>query len=55
MEIVDKTGEPRTDDEIREAIEFLKREIVTELSPRLVFYPTILDALKELLARRKVD
>jgi len=55
MEIVDNSGKPRTDDEINEAIEFLKKEMVTELSPRLVYYPTILEALKELLIRRKVD
>ena len=53
MEIVDRTGEPRSNEDIVEAIEAIKRELVKgQINPVMVFYPIVLDALVELLHRR---
>ncbi len=54
METTDKTGQPRTDNDINEAISALRRYmIVEELKPIAVFYPTIIESLNELLDLRK--
>lgn len=57
MEIADLTGQPRSNEDIIEAIEAIKRELVSlkNFSPILIYYPTIIEALNELLERRKVD
>jgi len=53
VEIVDRTGEPRSNEDIVEAIEAIKRELVKgQINPVMVFYPIVLDALVELLHRR---
>jgi len=55
MEIVDKTGEPRSNEDIGEAIDAIKNRLVKgPIDPIMVFYPTIIDALVELLQRRIV-
>ena len=54
MEFTDKTGEPRTNEEIVEAILVIRKEMVSgEPQSVMVFYPTITDGLMELLHRRK--
>ena len=55
MEIVDNTGKPRSDEEILETIQAIKKEIIKgKPQPIMVFYPTIMHGLTELLFRRKV-
>ena len=53
MEIVDRTGSPRSNQDIGEAIDAIKKELVRgQVNPAMIFYPTIIDALIELLQRR---
>ena len=53
----DKTGQPRRDSELIEARTALEKEIVSmkNFGPILIFYPTIIEALNELLRRRSED
>jgi len=53
--IVDKTGEPRSDKDLIEAKKAIEQELISmkNFGPVLIFYPTIIDAIKELLERRK--
>jgi hypothetical protein len=53
--IVDKTGKPRSDNELINARNAIQREMVMveRLDPILVYYPTIIDAINELLEKRK--
>jgi len=57
MEMIDRTGEPRRNDELIEAREAIKKELITltNISSILVYYPTIINAIDELLERRKKD
>jgi len=56
MEMVDKTGEPRSNEDIVEAIDAIKTRLVKgPLDPIMIFYPTIIDSLIELLERRVRD
>lgn len=57
MVMIDRTGKPRRDEEIIEAIEAIKRELLSlkNFGPILIYYPTILNALDELLERRSRD
>jgi len=57
MEIVDRTGLPRHDNESIEAKEVIKKQLITlnELHPIMVYYPIIINALDELLERRNKD
>jgi len=54
---MDKSGKPRRNEELIEAKEAIKKEMVNlqNISPILVFYPTIIDAIDELLEVRKKD
>ena len=55
MAIVDKSGEPRSNQDIGEAIDAIKNRLVKgPIDSVMVFYPTIIDALVELLQRRTV-
>ena len=55
MEFIDTTGKPRSDQEIKEAIEAIKREMVMgEPKPIMIFYTTIINGLEELIQRRNV-
>ena len=53
MEIEDKTGQPRSNDDLKDALEVVEDtavEDILKMPPRLaVFLPTIREALKELL------
>lgn len=56
MEIIDVSSEPRRLNELFEARVAIKREIVRgTLQPILVFYPTIIDALTELIQLRLAE
>jgi len=52
--VSDKSGEPRSNEELIEAMNTLKKSLMTpsELSPIMVHYFTIIDAIVELLQRR---
>ena len=55
IEFYDKTGEPRSDKELQEAIVALKNAfILTKLDPIMIHYPVIWDSLYELLSYRKI-
>ena len=57
MGMIDKTGQSRSDDELREAISVVEKEIVEVdfVNPALfVQLPTIREALKELLDIREL-
>jgi len=52
--IKDKSGEPRSIEELQEVINALKKELVGgELQPLMIFFPTIMDGLAELIEWRK--
>jgi len=57
MSIIDKTGQPRSDEDIKDAIRAIETTLVKGLnscSPQLfILLPTIREALIELLLRRK--
>ncbi len=57
MEMVDRTGEPRRDNELIEAREAIKKQLITlkNMDPIMVYYPTIINALDELLERRNKE
>jgi hypothetical protein len=57
MVMIDTTGEPRRDKELVEARKAIERELISlkNFDPILVYYPTIIDALNELLERRSKD
>jgi len=57
MEMVDRTGQPRRDDELIEAREAIKKELISmkNFGPILIYYPTIINAIDELLERRSKD
>ena len=57
MEMVDRTGEPRRDNELIEAREAIKKQLITlrNMDPIMVYYPTIINALNELLERRRKE
>jgi len=57
MEIIDRTGQPRRENELIEAKEAIQKELISlkNLSPILVYYPTIINAIDELLERRNKD
>ena len=53
MEIIDNSGNPRSNEDIGEAIDAIKKELVRgQINPIMVFYPIIIDSLVELLQRR---
>ncbi len=53
MEMKDMSGEPRSNEEIQETIDALTKRLVTgPIDPIMVYYTTIIDALKELLLHR---
>ena len=51
----DISDQPRRDNELIEAREAIKKELISlkNINPILVYYPTILNAIDELLERRK--
>jgi len=53
--IVDKTGRPRSDSDLIEARMAIENELVSmkNFGPILIYYPTIIEAINELLIRRK--
>jgi predicted component of type VI protein secretion system len=53
----DTSGEPRSDTDIIEARRAIETALVSmkDFSPILVYYPTIIESLNELLERRKID
>jgi len=53
--IVDKTGGPRSDSDLIEARMAIENELVSmkNFGPILIYYPTIIEAINELLIRRK--
>jgi len=53
--IEDKTGQPRSEQELIEARDVISKQLINpfEFDPILVQYPTIIDAINELLERRK--
>ena len=55
MEIVDKTGQPRSDQDLIEARKAIEQELITmkNFGPILLHYPIIIEAINELLRRRK--
>jgi hypothetical protein len=53
INIIDKTGQPRTDQEIIDAINALKKDLINNVNPILIYYPIILESLNELLYYRK--
>ena len=55
MGIVDNTGKPRKDDELIEARNAIAKELISmkNFGPVLIYYPTIIEAINELLERRK--
>jgi len=57
MEMIDRTGEPRRDEELIEAKDAIVKELISlkNVSPILIHYPTIIEAIEELLERRKND
>jgi hypothetical protein len=59
MEMVDMTGKPRSERDVRAALDFIEREMVKnpmatgkDGTPCLIHYTVIRDALRELLALR---
>lgn len=57
MKIVDLSGQPRSERDLIEAKEAIQKELVNlkNLNPILVYYPTIINAIDELLERRSKD
>ena len=57
MEMNDRSGEPRSDEDLIEARKAIIKELISlkNVTPILIHYPTIIDGLKELLERRKND
>lgn len=57
MEMIDRNGEPRSDEDLIEAKDAIVKELISlkNVSSILLYYPTIIDGLKELLERRKND
>lgn len=55
VDIVDKTGQPRTEVELLEAVNSLKIFMVQQVNPIIVHFPAIIDAIDELFERRKKD
>ena len=55
--IVDKTGEPRSDADLIEARTAIEKELINmkNFGPILIYYPTIIEAINELLKRRKEE
>ena len=55
MEIVDKTGEDRSNEDLIEAKKAIEQELINikNFGPILLYYPTIISAINELLERRK--
>ena len=55
MTIIDKTGEPRSEQDLIEAKTAITKELISHANfgPILIYYPTIIDAINELLERRK--
>jgi len=54
LNFYDKTGEPRCDKELQEAIVALKNAfVISKLDPIMTHYPAIWDGLNELLTRRR--
>jgi len=52
MNIQDKTGEPRSQEELVEAKVAIMNRLITDIDPIMVYYPTIVDAINELLTLR---
>ena len=57
MEMIDRTGEPRSDKELIEARNAITKELISlkNFGPILLYYTTIIEAIDELLERRKND
>jgi len=49
-----RTINQRTDEELKEAKKAIEKELISvdNMNPIQVFYPTIIDVIKELMARR---
>ena len=57
MTLVDKTGQPRSDKDLFEARSAIQKELIKvgNLDPIQVYYPTIIEAITELMRRRRED
>jgi len=57
MVLIDKTGQPRSDEDLIEARIAIAKELIKpgNLNPIQVYYPTIIEAINELLRRRSED
>ena len=57
MVLVDTTGKPRSDKDIMDAKIAIQKSLIKldNLDPIQVYYPTIIEALTELLKRRRED
>ena len=57
MVMVDKTGQPRSIEQLLEACNALKKSLfdIKNIDPILIHYPCIIEALQELIDRRKKD
>lgn len=56
MEMMDRSGEPRPDDQVEAALQAVKEKVVREPTKdpvMTIHYITIMDALEELLAIRR--
>jgi len=53
--IVDKPGKPRSEQDLIEARTAIEKELVSmkNFGPILIYYPTIIEAINELIERRK--
>ena len=57
MALVDKTGQPRSNQDLIDARQAISKELIKfgNLDPIQVYYPTIIEAITELLKRRSED
>jgi hypothetical protein len=57
MTIRDTTGQPRSDKDLLEAKQAMVNELISmkNFGPMLIYYPTLIEAVDELLKRRKID
>jgi len=55
VDMVYKSGRPRTDEELIQAINALHVFIVQQVHPIMAHFPAVIEALHELIERRKKD
>ena len=53
---IETSGEPRSIEELEDALRAIQKEFIsTKISPLMIYYMVIMDALKELIEIRKGD